>query len=80
MRFTVLLTICSAKNLTASERNAKDSRILGAFGLSWAILQSTMPKAVTDACDDAIQASGMSPMAYKTDNSGVVFLSIHYNL
>jgi len=58
------------KNLSSSEREAKDRRILGAFGIAWAILQSNMPKEVTDACDQAIASSGMDTMTYMSDSEG----------
>ena len=55
------------KNIPTYDRIAKDKKILGVFGLAWAVFQSALPKAVTDACDDAMETSGMPSMTYNQD-------------
>jgi len=58
------------KNITPDERLAKDRRILGVFGLSWAMFQSALPKAVTDACETALEESGIPTMTYQDNKEG----------
>jgi hypothetical protein len=70
LRFYGLVNNLLRKKITASERDQKDRQILGVFGLSWAIFQSVLPKAVTDACEEATEKSGMSSMTYRGDNDG----------
>ena len=60
------------KSLTNEEREVKNCRILGVFALSWAIFQSSMPKEITDACDEAIQHSEMDSMTHIADTDGVL--------
>ena len=69
-RFYGVVNNILRKSMTPSEREQKDRQILGVFGLSWAIFQSVMPKQVTDACDDAIEKSGMSNMTHRGDDNG----------
>jgi hypothetical protein len=59
------------KNITPDECHAKDRRILGVFGLSWAIFQSALPKAVTDACETALEESGIPSMTHQDDKEGM---------
>lgn len=58
------------KNMARTVQEDKDRRILGVFGLTWAIFQSAMPKDVTDACEQAIQTSEMPSMTYKGSTKG----------
>ena len=57
------------QKLSVSEQHMKDERILGAFGITWAILQNAMPREVTDACDQTITASGMPSMTHGSDSN-----------
>ena len=66
------------KKIPATERIAKDQRILGAFGIAWAIFLSAMPKEVTDACEIAITESGMSQMTYRDDADGIFQFYDHF--
>ena len=55
------------KTITPYERIAKDTQILGVFGLSWAIFQAVLPKQITDACENAMESSGMPRMTHSQD-------------
>jgi hypothetical protein len=59
-----------SKKITPYEQLEKDKRILGVFGLSWAVFRSVLPKEITDACDKAIDMSGMPTMTYDQDDAG----------
>ena len=65
-----------SKTMKVDDRIAKDKRILGVFGLAWAIFQSTMPKEITDACDEATDMSGMPTMTYSQDDAYMLFILI----
>ena len=73
LRFYGLVNNIIRKSMTHTEREAKDKAILGVFGLSWALFQSVMPQQVTDACDRALDDSGMPTMTYEGDMKGIVF-------
>jgi hypothetical protein len=70
MRFYGLVNNIKQKTMSTTIQEDKDRRILGVFGLSWAVFQSSMPKDVTDACEQAIETSLMPRMSYKNDTEG----------
>ena len=55
------------KNFTPYEHLTKDKHILGVFGLMWAVVQAKMPKQITDACETAMELSGIPRMTHDQD-------------
>jgi len=69
MRFYGIVNNIKQKNMPTTIQEDKDRRILGVFSLTWAIFQNCMPKDVTDACEQAIEASEMPNMTYRGNDT-----------